>query len=444
MVFLSFANNQEAPLPLLKKESEKIIETLTPGASRQFFQLHPDPFATIATITRYLIEFKDRVVIFHYGGHANSEALILTDQEADAQGVAQLLKGQKQLQLVFLNGCSTEAQVNTLLELGIPVVIATACPIEDDTAAEFAAHFYNALYKRHSIKEAFEMATGFVQSQKDKAQGYQGINSTRAAGWMTDEQTEADPIFSWGLFFNDATALDWKLPMESSLKKEIIIRQAADQFNFNKAPVNTHLVKVLLNALRPFSRDLDYYLSKLEEEEEVDERLLNRQIIDCLPAPIGEQIRKLFSLGVQSNELDKIGVPRLRQLMRTYITLVEFIIAAQLAELWHLKFKNAELEIPAEILETLKSFLLKENAGTYDYAALIQTLINFFAAQGCFQSPPEDFFLSEMGALLETFEQDAEFKTALDFMLEMQQEVEANAAPACRAYESAQCAGGDP
>ena len=45
---------------------------------------------------------------------------------ADAAGLAAFLGQQRGLQLVFLNGCSTQAQVKGLLEAGVGVVIATA------------------------------------------------------------------------------------------------------------------------------------------------------------------------------------------------------------------------------------------------------------------------------------------------------------------------------
>ncbi|MEZ4471740.1 MAG: hypothetical protein R3F60_13265 [bacterium] len=45
-----------------------------------------------------------------------------------------MLSSQPGLQLVFLNGCSTEAQVRRLLDLGVPAVIATNRAIDDGVA----------------------------------------------------------------------------------------------------------------------------------------------------------------------------------------------------------------------------------------------------------------------------------------------------------------------
>lgn len=430
VVFLAFANVPESPLPLLEKESEEIQRVLTQGASQQYFQIHLDPYTTISKMADYLIEFKDRVSVFHYGGHADSDALVLRDQTANASGIATLLKAQKNLKLVFLNGCSTKAQVELLLDLNIPVVIATAQPIVDETAVHFATKFYDALGKRHSIKEAFELASGYVQAQRNQENPTNyGIKPTRDFTWSDSEEIEAgNSDFSWGLFYNDESALEWKLPAESSLKKEIIIRQAGDQYNFENSPINRQLVDTLLPGLREYSRKLDAFLIGLEEEEEIDEREATRAIIDCLPAPLGEQIRKLFSLDVQSDQLDKIGVPRLKQLVRTYNTLVEFFAASLIANLWELKLKNEAIELSDTVATLVKDYLAggQEVAYRFNYADFIKEMTQFFKAEGFFQQYKEEIFIEELEAIGGAFESDEALNTALDFMQEMREEVRAN------------------
>ncbi len=58
-------------------------------------------------------EYRNRIATFHYGGHANGFQLLLESPEGKASpaysgGFAQFLGEQTGLQLVFLNGCSTE------------------------------------------------------------------------------------------------------------------------------------------------------------------------------------------------------------------------------------------------------------------------------------------------------------------------------------------------
>ena len=59
-------------------------------------------------------EHRDRVAILHYGGHAGGDRLFLesTGTEgavAHAEGLATFLGQRRDLQLVFLNGCSTRS-----------------------------------------------------------------------------------------------------------------------------------------------------------------------------------------------------------------------------------------------------------------------------------------------------------------------------------------------
>ena len=86
---------------LLDEERKIICEHLIPLESKQFFQLYREPTATTDDIIEYLTKFKDRVILFHYGGHADSDSLMMTDQEGNAAGVAELLAQQDNLKLVF-------------------------------------------------------------------------------------------------------------------------------------------------------------------------------------------------------------------------------------------------------------------------------------------------------------------------------------------------------
>ena len=69
-------------------------------------------------------KYRNRIAIFHYGGHANGYQLLLESASgqsaaADAGGLAAFLAQQQGLQLVFLNGCSTQQQTQGLLDANI-------------------------------------------------------------------------------------------------------------------------------------------------------------------------------------------------------------------------------------------------------------------------------------------------------------------------------------
>ncbi|MEZ4471734.1 MAG: AAA family ATPase [bacterium] len=73
-----------------------------------------------------------------------------------------LLSRQPGLQVVFLNGCSTEPQVRRLLDLGVPAVIATNRAIDDGVATRFAERFYHRLAQGAALGEAYADAESAV------------------------------------------------------------------------------------------------------------------------------------------------------------------------------------------------------------------------------------------------------------------------------------------
>ena len=194
VIFVSFANNHLKPLPSLKKEGTLIQQLFSSAADNQQIQFHLEAFASTDNLTNYFIQYKDRIRLFHYGGHANSKSFLLNDQKANAQGIAHQLAQQKPLKLVFLNGCSTRKQVDLLLELGIPAVIATSVPIGDKSATHFAEKFYAALVSNHTLKTAFEMAAANFETKYNHRPEI--FRDTGVKG----EETEELP---WGLYTNN-------------------------------------------------------------------------------------------------------------------------------------------------------------------------------------------------------------------------------------------------
>ena len=75
VIFLAFANDKDDHLPLLDEERKVINGHLLPLANQQYLQLVIEPSATTIDISRYVTDLKDRINIFHYGGHAGSQEI---------------------------------------------------------------------------------------------------------------------------------------------------------------------------------------------------------------------------------------------------------------------------------------------------------------------------------------------------------------------------------
>ncbi|MVM40565.1 hypothetical protein GO730_27675 [Spirosoma sp. HMF3257] len=116
-------------------------------------------------IRKDIVDYNERVLIFHFSGHTGSDAIFLTGAVGRADGLAGLLaQNARNLKLVFLNGCANEKQVDVLFANNIPVVIATQCKVGDKIATEFSRCFYEALSTYgNTIQSAYTAAFNAVR-----------------------------------------------------------------------------------------------------------------------------------------------------------------------------------------------------------------------------------------------------------------------------------------
>ena len=169
VLFFAFANEEGRFLEYLKRESSAVNQALLPVDAKGFIKVVREESTELNDLFRFFQAYKDRMAVFHFAGHAGSQQLNLEDQTAGMQQLAQLIAEQKDtLRLVFLNGCATAGQVQFLHRLGIPVVIATHCAVEDPQAQVFAARFYTALANHYSLEGAFLHAKTYVELKYDQ------------------------------------------------------------------------------------------------------------------------------------------------------------------------------------------------------------------------------------------------------------------------------------
>jgi hypothetical protein len=137
--------------------------------------------ASIETVTENFRSTKDfSFQVFHFAGHAIDQSLQFNDrmptiEEMDAGvnylvgvgGLSGIIKAMHPIQLVFLNGCSTEAQVKAFKDAGIPAVIYTTEPLNDKLGMLFAKQFYAAFFKANAtLGQAFDIAKAFITALK--------------------------------------------------------------------------------------------------------------------------------------------------------------------------------------------------------------------------------------------------------------------------------------
>lgn len=299
MILLSFANDAEAPLRELAVEQDALREALDQARRDGICEIQAIAAATPEKIIKTFQQYRDRIRIFHYGGHSDREALFLWkdfpgQDNTKATHLAEFLGSQENLELVFINGCLSVGQAEAYHGEGTKAVIVTDRLIGDVAAREFARHFYQGLAGGATISEAFRSAeTGY----KTKHGGL-----PRGAGFR--EASERSP---WRLF--PTGPHDWRLPLVAQrltriptidLKKEFLGREA-DMQRLKEKLENTSKV-VLMNGLggigktvlatayvQQYGGDYDHLAWINRGEDLINSFALNKDLEERLGIPLEQE-----------------------------------------------------------------------------------------------------------------------------------------------------------
>lgn len=199
VIFLAFANDTNRFLRNLTKELQDTRDVLDKAEQAGLCTVVEKSNVSITNILDVFQKNKDRIAIFHYGGHADDYRLLLESAEggkeaASREGLVSFLSKQTGLKLVFLNGCYTKKHALDLNKVGIPAVIGTSGEIGDENAVGVAVRFYNGIANGFAIKQAWAEAQDDLHIRKGPA-AYSGA-------------------FSWGLYVNEGAenVYHWNLP----------------------------------------------------------------------------------------------------------------------------------------------------------------------------------------------------------------------------------------
>jgi hypothetical protein len=200
IIFLAFANDRvdnARYLRNLPKELDEIRKALDKAVLQGKCEVIFEANTTIDEILNTFQDsrYKDRIAVFHFGGHADGYQLLLEDAKgakstAHAEGLVSFLARRSSLQFIFLNGCATEQQAKELADLGIPAVISTSSAIQDDIATQLASRFYNGIANENDLQTAWADA-------EDSIKITQGTSNLR--GLYRKGAKEAADKFPWEL-----------------------------------------------------------------------------------------------------------------------------------------------------------------------------------------------------------------------------------------------------
>lgn len=195
-ILLAFSNQQDNYLEFLKKETSELRKILLGLQDKLEFQIIGN--ATTDDLFDAMSAYHDQATVFHYGGHADSLSLELENRPQGIEQFIQLLKGMSKLQVIFLNGCSTQGMVSKILEgIGRDIaVIATATKIDDQRAFSFSKAFYSSFTQENQTLEgAFEMAKSVLS-----ATDIQETSFRQSVPRRTDDAPAAP--MPWGVYGN--------------------------------------------------------------------------------------------------------------------------------------------------------------------------------------------------------------------------------------------------
>jgi WD40 repeat protein len=155
--------------------------------------------------------YRDRIAVFHYGGHADCYQLLLETPDgrhayASRGGLVPFFARQKSLRLVFLNACSTQQHALALKLEGIPAVIGTSQRIKDEVATGLAIRFYHGIANGFCLEGAWRDAEDYI---KTKA-GLSNFDDMYHWG----QQKKHEDSFPWNIFFKEGAeeVKEWNLP----------------------------------------------------------------------------------------------------------------------------------------------------------------------------------------------------------------------------------------
>lgn len=371
-IFLfAFANDETQTLQL--KEEERIIRSLMdPLHDQKRIIVHYLSNTTIDEIYRMFNRFHNRITLFHYSGHSGSSFLQLEDKLARTSFLSTLMGVQKQLRLVFLNGCSNYPQVKELSAKGVPNIIATSRAIDDQKAVHFAKYFYQALSNNTEILGAFELAKSRVQND------YPNFSIAQRSAVIRPNQEKK--VFPWGLYSEDTSHLTWTIPTSDVVKIE---KDYITEVPINYPDVNKDLVELAFEGMSRFGEDyaLLWKMYQASKSPQLFNTLQN-MMLDSFPTSLGIQLRDLFTPEGKGK-----GRLRLQEINDTYLTLSKLLASISLANLWEKVIDKDSFEpkanfsirqhYKADIKEYLE--LSPEQANQFDYVWLIATISRIFS-----------------------------------------------------------------
>lgn len=417
-IFLfAFANDKQATLSL-GKEEEAARKALTAPHVNDCIEYKNLGQASLDEIYRNFSQNLGRIAVFHYGGHSDDEFLNLTDTNARASSLGTLMGMEENLQLVFLNGCNNNGQVEELRKKKVKAaIIATFVKIDDNRALTFCEKFYGTLAggaENMTIEKAFEVAKSYLENDStESSRIHRGIGVKK----------EADNSgFEWALHLpDDQQIIDWFIPPPPQQPKDA---EYFEEVELSKTDKNKNLLGLafgigrsegILQFKPEFSEAADNFKKDSGDANYFFE--FRNNLFDAFPSVLSRQLEDLFTPpGIKKGRL------RLKELNEAYLTLGRLLCGISLSSLWEAAFDPVTLEprkgfvIREEYKSDIQDFIYPSSPAStesYDYFWLIVAVNRIFNDQENKNFNP---YVQELTHLFQSLDQEAMYYKAYRFM----------------------------
>ncbi len=413
VVLALFANDDRKSLSL-KNEKDRLRQVFDDKKKIELLVLENETFDDFMNVLTDPV-LKSRIIAFHYAGHADGRNIKLFDGDASAEALARALQSLPKLQLVFLNGCDTYDQVETIHEKGVKaVIIATLQRLADPMAVNFAYNFYFAFYKLNPLNESFESAhTRVIANGSWAANSYfaffdrgpavnemNGVTENLAAKKTVYILSAADPDYLGRTLTFESDYIE-TAPISPNYKpNRQLIRGLSNSI------INGTYEHTRFRASKEFKALAESYHDFVTIGGNRNFSLLVDTVLELLPLPLGFHVELLSANANDwSNKSRSKKVELLKRQVFTYDSLIQILTFTLLSCFWNEYEKNNQLLISPGQWQVLRGFFAATHVKNQDinYPALLVTIREIFDLNEL------DPFITEYQDLKDIFQTEDEF-----------------------------------
>ncbi len=173
-VFTNSENEKQGleSLKYIRETKESILNTISKNniVEPLIFSNNESFEEIVDKITEH--EHRDRIVGFHFHGHANTALMWINDEKINARPFNEILKTLKSLKFAFFCGCQTKAQAQYLKKTDI-LTISTSNEVNEEYAKDISIEFYkHFIAEKNTFKDSFDTSLNIILAKQNPSKDF--------------------------------------------------------------------------------------------------------------------------------------------------------------------------------------------------------------------------------------------------------------------------------